>query len=179
VSGIVGIDDDRHTVVVGPDPVTPANPSVQKSCFIADPADPDDGAAPPIRIAEFLRGFTSHTTTSICSASLGAAMREIADKLKEILYDTCLRRPLADGDPERDGIQYVCSVVEVLDPTTAARHETVLPACADNGMIAPCWRIIPDLEHCPEAPGNLAIDVFRDGNPAPSNAWLEAQCVAD
>jgi hypothetical protein len=180
VAGIVGVDDDQHTVVVGPDPTTPTNPSVQKSCFIADPGDPDDGAAPPIRIGEFLRSFGNHTQTSICSATLEDALLQIADRLKTVLYDPCLRRPLADGDPIRPGPQYQCAVADVLDPHADSRRETVIPACADNGTTAPCWRITPDVDQCPATAGNpdsLAIDVVRGDVTPPANTFLEVQCV--
>lgn len=180
VSGIVGVDDERHTVVVGPDPMTPANPSVQKSCFISDPGDPNDGAAPPIRLGAFLGAFPNGSTrTSICSATLEDALVEIAERLRVLIFDPCVKRPLRDVEPERDGLQPECSVMDVRNPHGDDREEVVIPSCDATPGTVPCWRIAPDLEHCPTEPGNLAIVVERGGQAPPSNTYLEAQCVAE
>jgi hypothetical protein len=180
VAGIVGVDDAAHTVVVGPDGQTPTNPAVQKSCFLVDPDDPNDGAAPPIRLGAFLRSFAIAPQTSICSPTLEGPLQEIAANLKRLIHDPCLVRPLADVDPLTPGPQYQCSVLEVTDPHGEGRAETVVPACADDGAARPCWRIAPNLEECPATAGNpdqLAIDVVRADGSGPSRAVLEAQCV--
>ncbi|HVV84254.1 MAG TPA: vWA domain-containing protein [Kofleriaceae bacterium] len=178
VAGITGVDDDRHTVVVGPDPTTPANPSVEKSCFLVDPADPNDGATPPIRIGSFLRSFAGSVQTSICSPTLEDALVEIAHRLQRVLDDRCVERALLDVDPVTPGPQYQCSVMDVVDPDGADRRETVVPACTDTAGAAPCWRIAPDPERCPAVPDQLAIEVVRGGTAPPVGTHVEAQCLA-
>jgi hypothetical protein len=173
VAGIVGIDDDMHTVVVGPDPMTPQNPSVEKSCFLNDPNDPNDGAAPPIRLAEFLRQFANRNSqTSICSATLQDALRNIAELLKLAIGNPCLQRRISDrvddpNDPADDcqrgtnptpvdGLgpaqqcEFECSVMDVRNPNADTREEVVIPWCATNGHQTPCWRIVKNTEQCPE-----------------------------
>ena len=180
VAGIVGVDDERHTVVVGPDPTTPANPAVQKSCFLVDPADPNDGAAPPIRLGSFLRAFPVSAQTSICSPTLQGPLQQIAARIVAVIHDPCLKRPLADVDPIAPGPQYQCAVVEVAHPRAATRSEVVVPACAD-GDARPCWRIASNPDECPATDGNpeqLAIEVVRDpGQGVPTDTYVEAQCV--
>jgi len=190
VAGIVGIDDDMHTVVVGPDPMTPTNPSVEKSCFLVDPNDPNDGAAPPIRLAEFLRNFANRNSqTSICQASLQDALRNIAELLRAAIGNPCLSRQPADKNPMTAcnrttgaGCEYECSVMDVRNPNSDNRTESVIPACDQNGNMAPCWHITPDAMHCSgnaNNPDNLTIEVNRGGQTPPSGTYLEVQCVTE
>ena len=187
VAGIIGIDDDMHTVVVGPDPMTPANPSVEKSCFLVDPNDPNDGAAPPIRIAEFLRNFANRNSqTSICSQTLSDALTDIAELLKLAIGNPCLQRALSDRDLSTTcdhatgaGCEYECSVMDVRNPNSDNREETVIDSCARSGGATPCWKIIPNVAECPTAPNNLSIEVDRGGGAPPSGTFLEVQCVTE
>ena len=187
VAGIVGIDDEMHTAVVGPDATTPANPSLQKSCFILDPNDPDDGAAPPIRLAAFLREFANRNSiTSICTANLSDALRNIAELLKLAIGNPCLQRALSDRDPRTAcdgatgaGCEYECSVMDVRNPNSDNREEQVIESCARNGNTPPCWQIVPNLMECPTAPDNLSIVVNRGGTAPPSGTFLEVQCVTE
>ena len=204
VAGIVGVDDEMHTVVVGPDPMTPANPSVEKSCFLVDPNDPNDGAAPPIRIANFLSQFANRNSqTSICSQTLSDALRDIAELLKLAIGNPCLTRPIADRDASdacdrtptpvpadgvgpANGCQFECSVMDVRNPNSDNREEIVIPWCAANGHQTPCWRIVTNTEQCPSDPNdptvnpdNLSIEVDRGGNTPPSGTFLEVQCVTE
>jgi hypothetical protein len=187
VAGIIGIDDEMHTVVVGPDPMTPTNPAVDKSCFITDPDDPNDGAAPPIRIAEFLRSFANRNSqTSICSATLQDALNDIAELLKLAIGNPCLTKRIADRDLTdtcmRDldptpadglgpatGCQFECSVMDVRNANSDNREEQVIPWCAANGHQTPCWRIIKNVEQCPSDLGedtnmNNVLDPGEDDN---------------
>ncbi len=187
VAGIIGIDDDMHTVVVGPDAMTPTNPSVEKSCFITDPNDPNDGAAPPIRIAEFLRNFANRNSqTSICSQSLSDALENIAELLKLALGNPCLTRLLSDRDGSTvcdratgNGCEYECSVADVRNPNSDSRTETIIPSCQQNGNTPPCWKLEADVAQCPDDPGNLSIVVDRGGNAPDSGTFLEVQCVTE
>ena len=187
VAGIVGIDDDDHTVVVGPDPMTPANPSVGKSCFIADPADPNDGAAPPIRLATFLRAFPNRNQmTSICNATLQDALVDIGALVVDVVRNPCFDEPLADRDPRTAcdpatgaGCEYECSVAEVRRPHADDREETLIPACADDGRTTPCWRVAPNPAECSHVPYQLGLDIDYGDAPEPTNTYVDFQCVLD
>ena len=187
VAGIIGTDDEMQSAVVGPDPMTPANPSLEKSCFIVDPNDPNDGAVPSFRIAGFLRAFANRNSqTSICSATLQDALRNIAELLKLAIGNPCLQRALSDRDPRTTcdpatgtGCEYECSVMDVRNPNSDNREETVVESCARNGNTAPCWQLVHNMMQCPTAPNNLAIEVNRGGASPPSGTFLEVQCVTE
>ncbi len=179
VAGVVGKDDERHTVVVGPDPAHPAYPRVEPSCFQADSGDPDDGAVPPVRLAEFLRSFPNrNTVTSICSATFQDALQNVAVGGWAI-GKPCFPRRLRDRDPEAPGPQYECSVVDVRQLHGHRREETVIPACSKGDGARPCWRILPDPQQCPDAPEQLALDVERGDGSVRSGTFLHVQCVTD
>ena len=192
-AGIIGIDDEMHTVVVGPDPMTPANPSVEKSCFLVDPNDPNDGAAPPIRLAAWLRNFPNRNSqTSICSATLQDALRNIAELLRIAIGNPCLTRGISDRDASTacdpatgTGCEYECSVMDVRNPNSDNREEQVIPSCAQNGNMTPCWKIVQDDAQCTDAahpelnPNHLSIVVDRGNGTPPSGTFLEVQCVTE
>lgn len=191
VAGIIGnFDSTTGDLTVGPDPNNAMFPSVQKSCFTVDPNDPDDGAAPPVRLQAFLTAFPDRNTfTTICSANLTDALMDVADLLKTAIGNPCIDTPLADRNPNIDGVQPECSVVDVIGANTDNPTEQIIPQCSqviqvgdtcDPGSVGtPCWCIHPDSMGCPTAPGNYAIDVNRGGATPPLGTVLEVQCVIE
>jgi hypothetical protein len=175
VSGILGVDDEAHTVVVGPSPADPQHPAVQRSCI--DPDVADVGAAPAIRLASFIRRFVNRdTTVSICARSWVDVLRHLAARIPLALGRPCLRRPLTDIDPLQGGVQPECSVSVTSTRPADAGRETVLRRCAVPGADSACWELVPDPLACPEAPDHLAIDVKPDG-PNGVTGNFRAQCV--
>jgi hypothetical protein len=78
------------------------------------------------------------------------------------------------------GDQYDCSVSDVVNYGKANQTETVLPQC-NNFMSptnAPCWRIIPDMQKCSNAP-HLILDVFRAGSTPPPETHVITYCVTE
>ena len=69
--------------------------------------------------------------------------------------------------------------MDVRNPNSDNREETVIEACARNGNTAPCWQIVPNVMECPTAPNNLSIEVNRGGGAPPSGTFLEVQCVTE
>ena len=206
VATIIGVNDDMNTAVVGPDPTTPMNPLLQKSCFISDPNDANDGAVPSFRLSTFTHAFANRNTqTSICSATLQDALQNIADLLKLAIGNPCLQSGIsdrvpadacdrspsptpADGIGPANGCQFECAVMDVRNPNSDNREEVVIPWCAANGHTTPCWKIAPNALQCPipvaplppnDNPDSLAIEVDRGGGSPPSGTFLEVQCVID
>lgn len=192
VAGIIGnFDATTGELTVGPDATTATYPAVQKSCFTRDPNDPDDGAAPPVRIQKFLSSFPNRNTfTTICNENLSDALVQIAELLKDALGNPCIDKPLADRNPNIDGLQPECSVVDVLNPDEDNRSEEIIPQCStiiqagdtcDPGSVGtPCWCIHPDTMSCPandDNPQSYAIDVNRGGATPAVGTVLEVQCV--
>jgi len=192
VAGIIGnFDDTTGDATVGPDPNNAMFPSLQKSCFTRDPNDPDDGAAPPVRIQKFLQAFPERNTfTTICNDSLSDALQQIANLLKTAIGNPCIEKELADRNPTLPDLQPECSVVDVINPDSDSRSETVIPACStviqtgatcDAGSVpTPCWCIHPDATQCPASadnPQSYSIEVNRGGATPPTGTVLEVQCV--
>ncbi len=196
VAGIIGnFDSVAGDLTVGPDRRTndPNLPEVSRSCFTRDPNDPDDGAAPPVRLQAFLTAFPERNTfTTICNDNLADALIQIAELLKTAIGNPCIDRPLADRNPGIPGLQPECSVVDVLNPDSTSRAETVIKACSEviqAGMMCdpgsagtPCWCIHPDVAQCPadaENPQSYSIEVNRGGATPPLGTVLEVQCVTE
>jgi hypothetical protein len=191
VAGIIGnFDEETGDLTVGPDVNNATFPAVQKSCFTIDPNDPDDGAAPPVRLKEFLQSFPDRNTfTTICDSNLQDGLDQVAQLLKTAIGNPCIDTELADRNPNIDGVQPECSVVDVIDPNSAEPEEQIVPQCSqiiqttdtcDPGTVGtPCWCIHPDVMGCPEAPNNYAIDVNRGGATPPLGTVLKVQCVID
>ena len=198
VASIVGVtDEETGMAVVGPDAMTPTNPSLEKSCFVLDPNDPDDGAVPSFRLVNFTRQFANrNSVTSICTSNLSDALRDIADLLRLAIGNPCLTRGIADRNLETtcdraasptpadgigpaNGCEFECSVMDVRNPNSDNREEQVIPWCAQNGHQTPCWRIVPDAMQCADDPHQLSIEVDRGGGSPPSGTFLEVQCVTD
>ncbi len=194
VAGIIGnFDAVTGNLTVGPDRRTndPNLPEVQPSCFTRDPTDTNDGAAPPVRLQAFLTAFPDRNTfTTICNENLQDALVQIGELLKTAIGNPCIDKPLADRNPTIDGVQPECSVVDVINPDSANRMETVIPQCQEaiqpgvamcnpGSVGTPCWCIHPDAEACPTSPQNFAIEVNRGGATPPLGTELEVQCVTE
>ncbi|KAB2910572.1 MAG: VWA domain-containing protein [Kofleriaceae bacterium] len=196
VAGIIGnFDAESGDLTVVPDRRNndPNLPEVQISCFTRDPNDADDGAYPPVRLQSFLTAFPERNTfTTICNENLSDALIQIAELLKTAIGNPCIDKPLADRNPNIDGLQPECSVVDALNPDSNDRTETVIPQCSvaiqtgatcDPGSAGtPCWCIHPDATQCPadaDNPQSYSIEVNRGGATPPLGTVLEVQCVTE
>ncbi|HVK73273.1 MAG TPA: vWA domain-containing protein [Kofleriaceae bacterium] len=182
VAGILGtFDAGSGNLTVGQDPAATAaqgTPAVQRSCGF-NPNDEHAGASPPVRIAKFLTAFPDRNTqTSICDENLSDALVQIAALLKLAIGDPCIDTPLADRNPDRDGDQYECTVLDVTNPNSDSPVETVIPQCG-NPRTTPCWELVEDEEQCPMAWMNYAIKVDRGGATPPTGTVMRMQCVTE
>ena len=192
VAGIIAdFDAGSGDLTVGPDPNNATFPSVEKSCHTRDPADPDDGAAPPVRLQAFLRAFPERNAfTTICNENLRDGVVQIAQLLKTAIGSPCIDEPLADRNPDIGGVQPDCTVSEVVGANGPAPTELSIPQCSqtiqagascDPGSVpTPCWCIHPDAVQCPpdaHNPQSYAIEVNRGGVSPPLGTVVDVQCA--
>jgi hypothetical protein len=142
VAGIHGLDPVSLTpgpVRVGTDPERSGEPLLLSACAI----DGAGGAAPGVRLSQFLAGFPDQSATAtICDDSLADALTIVGDLVKTTLEGHCIDGALADVNPDLDGDQYECAVSLVSDPGTAQEIEHVVPPCAPPDDEA-CWELLP------------------------------------
>lgn len=132
-------------------------------------------AAPAVRIAGLLGEFAATSVReTICTGDLGAALRHIGENLPPP-DGVCFTAAVQDVNPERDGVQADCSIVEIVGLGGPNREERPLPQCA-TGSTRPCWKITADPVTCADSEHHLRIDVERD-TPAPAGGYLDVQCV--
>jgi hypothetical protein len=163
VAGIVGDPDNVQVVTSGTRPTL----AVGCSGGLGD-------AAPAVRLAGFLEQFPDRQRTeeTICTADLGAALREIIEDLIEVPIGVCFTNEPADRNATLEGLQPECSVTEITDPVSATGRP--LPACAAGGP-RPCWKVVEDVE-CAATEHHLRIDIERV-EPGVPGAYLQVQCV--
>ncbi|HEU0037584.1 MAG TPA: hypothetical protein VFQ53_43535 [Kofleriaceae bacterium] len=168
VAGIVG-NPDPFEIVTSPG----GNPVLKSSCPQAAQV-----AFPAVRTNDFLSRFTNRVRTSICDGDLSTGLTEIGKLIKDQGGSGCFDSNLLDVDPETDGAQYDCSVVEVRRVEGEPDQEiAVLPSC-DKGRF-PCWKIVDDPTHCyyTSADPHLAIVIDRNGVPPDAGTRVKASCV--
>jgi hypothetical protein len=161
ISGIIG---DPDVVEIGTDPQ--GRPAVLAGC----PTGGLGASEPGIRFRDFLSRFDNSSLSTLCASDLQAALAQVGEAINERTGIMCLSRAIADRNPERDGIQAECSMVESFD----AGEGRVIPSCESSA--APCWRIVEDTS-CSQGFGRLIID--RGSQPAPDDGRIRAQCTAE
>ncbi len=187
---VAGIMGNREPVSVGVDPDRPQNPALVPSCTSA--AGKADAS---VRLSWLLDQFPSRNAfTTICNEDLSDGLQLIAQLLKEAIGNPCIEALLKDIDLDTAGIQYECTVSDVVNPGTDDQVETVLPFCnaADQEDLdptdppsstnLPCWHLAEDQASCcatPEqcTPTQLALVVERGGAGAPTGTHVQARCV--
>jgi hypothetical protein len=188
VAGIMGnFDSSTGELTVGPDPNNAMFPAVAKSCFTRDPNDPDDGAAPPVRLQAFMKAFARRNLiTTICNENLQDAMVEIGVQIKNAVGNACIEAEIADEDPNLPGLQPSCEVSDVTNPDGSDRRVTPVPACPNplqigaagcdpGGAALPCWCIVQDPAACPTSPQSFELSITRSTAPPP-NTVVELYC---
>jgi hypothetical protein len=119
-------------------------PSVAASCH--DSAG-TTVARPGVRVEQFVYAFGHNgVIEDVCDDSFGPALGRIAQSLADVLGPPCVTAPIATTMGPR-GARADCTITR-----TAADGDggagTPIPACVDNGGVAPCWTLAPDAE-CP------------------------------
>ena len=166
---VIGIIGDPDEVQIGRDMA--GRPAVLATC-------PEGGlgaSEPGIRLASFINAFApeQRALATLCTSDLAGAMAQAGTLIRQQFGYICLEREPADRNPELDGVQVECSVVQEVGGI-----ETPIPACASAGTTRPCWSIAPDPATCAETPHHLRLQIDRT-EAAPAGAYLTIQCVVE
>jgi hypothetical protein len=159
---------------------------LDSSCSYNKPNSTEKQVAfPAVRTAAFLEAFPARfTQQSICEPDLSPALLEVSKLIAETLGTRCFEQKPADLDPDTDGAQYSCSVVEVRRIVNQPDEElVVVPPCPGDGTAGgACWQIVADNADCAMIPGNpqqLALDIEWNGAPHDETIHIEANCVTE
>ncbi len=153
---------------------------LKQSCTYNGPAGPQY-AYPGIRTRDFLDQFpdrNSHAT--ICNEDLSGAVTQTAELLKRAFGEPCFLTKPADADPEADGLQYDCTVVDERHVANQPPEElAVIPQCDATKSRIPCWHIDEDVEHCgyTNITPHLKLFVERGGVVPGPEIHIKASCV--
>ena len=130
-------------------------PQIEHSC---GPTSDGSFADPSVRISQFVRAFGQNgVMSSICDPSYASAMQNIAEHLIQFIQPTCVDAHLqtnSRGNPD-------CAVDNHLTVNGMTR-DIAVPACAENGNVAPCWSLTAGGTNC--AAGTLELAVSTDPN---------------
>jgi hypothetical protein len=179
VAGIHGLDPTTLApgpVRVGTDPQRPNEPALLPACSI-DVGDGTGGAAPGVRLSQFLASFPDRSSAAtICNDSLAGALAILGELIKISLVGRCMQGPLTDVSPDLDGVQYDCAVSLVTEPGTSREVSRAVPPCttADAGEM--CWELEP-VGWCAEDEG--VQTVLRNPAQIPRRTFERWQCRAD
>lgn len=181
VAGIMGTSAPFATELRAPRPTDAKISALAHSCTYGGASGPEV-ADPPIRLKFFLDQFPNRSTfASICQADLSGGLQQIGDLLKTVIGDPCIEGKLADTDPSTPALDYDCAVSSVTNPTTAARIETILARCPDNGVGAatdpPCWHLLLDAPSCPNS-DHYTLKIERQDT-LPAETHVVANCVTE
>ncbi len=189
---VAAITGNREPVSVGVDPERPQNPALVPSCQSgAGKADAS------VRMSYFLDQFPNRNAfTTICNEDLSDGLALIAELLREAIGNPCIDGLLKDRDLATDGLQYECTVSDVVRPGQDNQEETVLPTCnadedldptdSPNSTNLPCWHLELDEMACAdnpstpdvvENPTQLSLVVERGDISALTGTHVQARCV--
>ncbi len=119
---------------------------------------PTDGSFgdPGVRITQFTESFPNSLVASVCDADYGQSMTAIATALGNLIKPSCIHATIqqdSHGNP-------ACAVTDHLTNANGNRIDLPVPACAENGNVAPCWSLEADTTAC--AAGDLVLKVQQD-----------------
>ncbi len=126
-------------------PSTPDASCGAASCpwpVIAHSCAADDGSFgdPGVRTAQLVSQFGAHgVVLPICVDSFAASLDRAAMLINSFLSPPCIPGRVqrsATGSPD-------CKVTRHVATGTGSFTDTLVPSCADNGGVAPCWQLSP------------------------------------
>jgi len=160
-----------------------------------------------LRLKKFIDAYGANGQVfSICNSDFTDAMTQIGNAIVRKLVPGCVQYPLIDSDPDNDGVQPECQVMdriscdtpgkdtclqsgyqesrisECIDPTTQLPLNPDSPAVKNipDGS-RPCWYLIYDNNAntgCPTAYKHQKIAALRKGDAnAPAGTLLAMQCL--
>ena len=186
-----GLKEDDDLIIVAnivgnPDPIAVAGgPDLVPSCQSSSGT-----AAPGVRLAALAEQFPDRNSfSSICNDDLSDALVELGWLIRQAFGNPCLEAVLRDADLDAPGLQYECSVSDVIDPGGPEQDETILAFCdraaeEDSDPTTwpvstnlPCWHLIEDRNQCPATPTGLTLVVERGTTPVWPGTHVQARCV--
>jgi len=109
-------------------------PVIAHSCTAPDGSFGDPG----VRTAQMVKEFGAHgAVLPICVDSLAASLDRAAMLINSLVSPPCIPGRIqwnATGDPD-------CKVTRHVATGTGSFTDTVVPSCAANGGVAPCWQL--------------------------------------
>lgn len=152
--------------------------TLKKSC--GETGLPYSGAVPATRLDAFLDQFDYSTKTSLCNEDLSEALDDIAVLLAAVFDHRCLTGDLADTDPQTEGVQPECAVIEIRYPDSELPQAYVLPRCDGDPTTATESCYVMEVEPaCSDYSSSLEIKVYPEDREVPEGTLLELQCVAE
>lgn len=121
---------------------------------------------PGLRIKKFVEAFKYGSFDSVCADDYSPALEKIGKLLQRVIGTDCLPN-IVDGNPDKDGIQPDCSVLDRLPDGSGKAVETPIPSCEANGNVKPCWSLVKDAKNCVAPENPYVMQVTRDGEAAP------------
>jgi hypothetical protein len=150
-------------------------PSIEHSC---DGGTASGFADPGVRMQQFVTQFRGNGSTfNICDTDYTASLNTIATKLSALIGPKCIAGTIANKSATSATPD--CTVTDVLPDGKGGTIQTVLPACADNGGVAPCWDLqvgtgpLPAGNGCPA--NQHVLTPMRTGTP-PDNLKSAVEC---
>ncbi len=181
VAGIMGTPEPFEVELRAPRLGDPEIPQLAHSCSYTNSLGQPEVADPPIRIKQFLDSFSVRSVArSICDPDLSDGLTQVGQLLASALPAACIDSALADMDPNTEGPQYDCEVVEIASPGDGTQSKTPLPACNNPNSSAestnkPCWTIGTSAQRC-TAKQHQLLTIERTQDPAPDTRVV-ARCA--
>ena len=132
-------------------------PEVTHSCTAADGSTGDPG----VRTAQLAQAFGNNgVELSVCDDSFGPGLERVATMINGLLGPACIPGPIglnSDGQPD-------CRVTSTVGSQGIT---STVPACAQNGGVAPCWRL-----ETTAACSGQTLEVSADPNVPPGSSTV-------
>jgi hypothetical protein len=145
-------------------------PVIAHSCTAPDTSFAD----PSVRIGEFVQQFGANgLVLPICSDNFAPSLQRIGDLINASLQPPCITGRVATkpGTQEPD-----CTVVSHTSDGLGGSVDSTVPACADNGGAAPCWRLTTGM--CGGNQNGQVVDVSVDMNlPTTTSQQATVNCA--
>ncbi len=116
-----------------PDSDNQRNFGIGPGCILGDPDMPDAVAVPPVREREFAEAFLKDTTKernlySICQEDYSAALKTIADKIRDQIKPACMPSCVRDKDRSTPVLDPNCRLIE----TDIDGNQTDIVPCVED-----------------------------------------------
>jgi len=135
-------------------------PALAHSCSYTG-ANGTEVADPPARIAQLAGNLRRGSVDSVCNGDLSGVMTAMGQRIKSLVGDPCLVRPIA--------MPATCELYDVSGST-----QTFIPACSAT-TTTNCFNIVQDATLCP-AGQQLKLDVVRTSQPS-ADTWTSLRCA--